>query len=95
MSHPIRPIRLKARAKSVPSTAVAITTPFIKLDSFLKLAGLAMTGGEAKALVLEGLVAVDGEVCLERGRKIRPGQRVVVDRRVELVVVGESPPGEP
>ena len=52
---------------------VVITTEFIKLDSFLKFAGLTDTGGQAKELVLEGKVKVNGEVCTMRGKKIRPG----------------------
>lgn len=53
-----------------------IQTPFIRLDALLKLAGAADTGGQAKWMVLEGRVRVNGEVCLQRGRKIRPGDRV-------------------
>ena len=52
---------------------VLITTEFIKLDSFLKYAGLTDTGGQAKEMVLEGMVKVNGEVCTMRGKKIRPG----------------------
>lgn len=52
---------------------VKINTPFIKLDSFLKLAGAADTGGMAKAAVQDGLVTVDGEVCTMRGKKLTPG----------------------
>lgn len=57
---------------------VEITTEFIKLDSFLKFAGLTDTGGQAKELVLEGQVKVNGEVCTMRGKKIRPGDTVEV-----------------
>ena len=46
---------------------VLITTEFIKLDSFLKYAGLTDTGGQAKEMVLEGMVKVNGEVCTMRG----------------------------
>lgn len=55
---------------------VTITTEFIKLQDLLKLAGLTYTGGEAKVMVQEGLVTVNGEVCTMRGRKIRPGDTV-------------------
>ena len=55
---------------------VLITTEFIKLDSFLKYAGLTDTGGQAKEMVLEGMVKVNGEVCTMRGKKIRPGDVV-------------------
>ncbi len=50
-----------------------ITTEFIKLDSALKLANLTQSGGEAKSIIQEGYVLVNGEVCAQRGRKLRPG----------------------
>lgn len=55
---------------------IEITTEYIKLQDILKLAGLTYTGGEAKVMVQEGLVKVNGEVCTMRGKKIRPGDRV-------------------
>ena len=63
---------------------VLITTEFIKLDSFLKYAGLTDTGGQAKEMVLEGMVKVNGEVCTMRVKKIRPGDVVeAAGRRFE------------
>lgn len=59
---------------------VKITTEFIKLDSLLKFAGLCDTGGFAKELVQQGQVKVNGEVCTMRGKKIRPGDTVQVDK---------------
>ena len=61
---------------------------YIKLDQFLKLAQIVMTGGEAKTLIQEGLVKVNGEVELRRGRKLRHGDRVEVEGE-ELVVAVE------
>lgn len=55
---------------------IKIKTEFIKLDSLLKFAALVGTGGEAKYVISEGLVSVNGEVCTMRGRKIYPGDRV-------------------
>ncbi len=55
---------------------IHIETEFIKLDSLLKFAGAVETGGEAKLLIQQGDVKVNGEVCAMRGRKIRPGDRV-------------------
>ena len=55
---------------------VKIETPFIKLDSLLKLADLVSSGGEAKMVIQDGLVKVNGEVCTMRGKKIRPGDDV-------------------
>ena len=61
-------------------TKITITTEFIKLDSFLKLASLVSSGGEAKMIIADGLVKVNGEVCTMRGKKLRPGDTVSYDR---------------
>lgn len=53
-----------------------IRTAFIRLDAFLKLTGRETTGGQAKAAIQEGRFLVNGEVCLQRGRKLRPGDIV-------------------
>lgn len=65
---------------------IQITTEFIKLDSFLKFANAVATGGEAKQIVQDGLVKVNGETCTMRGKKIRPGDVVEVDGQLELTV---------
>ena len=65
---------------------IPITTVFIRLDAALKLSGLVDTGGQAKLLIQEGRVLVNGEVCTQRGRKLRPGDRVSLDG-VELTLV--------
>lgn len=63
----------------------AIHTEWIKLDALLKFTGLCDTGGFAKELVQQGAVSVNGTVCTMRGKKIRPGDVVEVDRfRVEV-----------
>ena len=56
---------------------ILIKTEFIKLQDLLKFAGLVETGGEAKELIQGGEVRVGGEVCLQRGKKIRPGDDVL------------------
>lgn len=55
---------------------ISISTEFIKLDALLKFANLVSSGGEAKILIADGQVSVNGEVCLMRGKKIRPGDTV-------------------
>ena len=55
---------------------IIITTEFIKLQDLLKFANLVSTGGEAKIIIQEGEVKVNGEVCTMRGKKIRPGDIV-------------------
>ena len=58
---------------------IRITTEYIKLQDLLKLASVVSTGGEAKLMVQEGEVRVNGEVCTMRGKKIRPGDDVLVN----------------
>ena len=55
---------------------ISITTEFIKLESLLKLANLVGSGGEAKVLIQDGQLSVNGEVCTMRGKKLRPGDVV-------------------
>lgn len=57
---------------------IEITTEYIKLQDLLKFSTLTSTGGEAKVLVQEGAVSVNGEVCTQRGKKIRPGDEVQI-----------------
>ena len=64
---------------------ITIETDFIKLDSLLKYAALVGTGGEAKYVIAEGMVRVNGEVCTMRGKKIRPGDTVsFADNELEI-----------
>lgn len=65
---------------------IAIKTEFIKLDSLLKFSNVVLTGGEAKLAIQDGDVTVNGQVCTMRGKKIRPGDVVVVGGQVKLVV---------
>lgn len=58
---------------------VNITTEFIKLDQLLKFSGAVAIGSEAKELILEGKVSVNGEICTQRGKKIRSGDVVKVN----------------
>lgn len=59
-----------------------IDTEFIKLDSFLKAEAAVSSGGEAKVVIAEGMVRVNGERELRRGRKLYPGDRVEVGGNV-------------
>lgn len=69
-------MKIKVKAKLRQTEDVAISTEFIKLDSFLKLANAVETGGMAKEIVAQGEVLVNGQVCTQRGRKLRPGDTV-------------------
>lgn len=61
---------------------IKIKEEYIRLDSLLKLAGLVGTGGQAKMVVLDGLVSLNGEVCLMRTKKIRTGDIVEFDGNI-------------
>ena len=60
---------------------VIITTEYVKLQDLLKLAHLVSSGGEAKERIQAGEVAVNGETCTQRGRKLRPGDVARLDGR--------------
>ncbi len=62
-----------------------IETGYIKLDSFLKAVNAAASGGEAKIIISEGLVRVNGEVETRRGRKLYPGDRVETGSKTFVV----------
>ena len=67
-----------------------IRTEFIRLDSLLKLSSLVATGGEAKVLIQNGEVSVNGEICTMRGKKIRGGDTVSLNDQT-VTVVAEVP----
>jgi len=56
--------------------SIKINDEYIRLDQALKLSGIAGTGGHAKNIILDGDVAVNGEVCLMRGKKLRRGDKI-------------------
>ena len=64
---------------------IKIDTEFIKLEQLMKFASMVQTGGEAKMLILQELVLVNGEICTQRGKKIRPGDKVEFDGEIYLV----------
>ena len=61
------------------SEVIKIETPFIRLQDLLKFAGAVETGGEAKLIIQDDGVKVNGEPCTMRGRKLRPGDRAELD----------------
>ena len=67
---------------------ITIDTEFIRLDSFLKLAGAFVTGGQAKMSIQGGEVSVNGEPCTMRGKKMRPGDRAEYRGTVYEVCAG-------
>ena len=57
-------------------------TEFIKLQDAMKYANIVYSGGEAKTLIQEGQVTVNGEVCTMRGKKLRPGDTFGFDGQI-------------
>lgn len=64
---------------------VKVKPPFIKLEQFLKFAGIAETGGMAKMMIADGIVTVNGEVCTMRGKKLYNGDVAAVNFDEETV----------
>lgn len=69
---------------------ITISTEYIKLDQFLKLAGCISTGGSAKALLQEQMVQVNGELEERRGRKLYAGDEIQVQGEGSYKVQSEQ-----
>lgn len=65
---------------------IEISTDFIKLDAFLKFAAVVSSGGEAKVLIADGQVKVNGEACTMRGKKLRSGDVVSINGETYKVI---------
>jgi ribosome-associated protein len=68
-----------------PARRVTIRTPAIELGALLKWVNLAATGGEAKILIQQGRVMVNGIVERRRGRRLYPGDRVEIGRSAVVI----------
>ncbi|HKM01267.1 MAG TPA: RNA-binding S4 domain-containing protein [Sedimentibacter sp.] len=67
---------------------ININTEYIKLDQLLKFANAVEGGGMAKNVILDGLVKVNGEVVLQRGKKLREGD--VIEFNNEKYIVKQN-----
>ena len=75
-------VKKKNPGEAIP---VVIGTEFIKLESAMKLANIIPSGGTAKLVIQDGLVSVNGEICTQRGKKIRIGDKVLIEDTVLLI----------
>jgi len=73
---------VKKKDNSIP---VSITTEYIKLQDAMKYANIVYSGGEAKSLIQEGQVLVNGEVCTMRGKKLYNGDKFTFDGQTYLI----------
>ena len=70
--------------------SITIGTDFIKLEAALKYANATESGGMAKAVIQDGLVSVNGELCTMRGKKLYPGDEISYDGTVYVIGIHES-----
>ena len=77
--------RIKVRVKEKPIIKKTIDTDFIRLDAFLKLCDAVVTGGHAKFVIQNGEVKVNGEVCTQRGKKMRRGDTAEFENKIYTV----------
>ena len=66
-------MKIKVKVAEKRQISKKIDTDFIRLDSFLKMCDAVQTGGHAKIVIQEGEVRVNGEICTQRGKKLRSG----------------------
>jgi ribosome-associated protein len=69
------------------TTRVGIKTEFIKLDQFLKFVGIAESGSYAKMMIFDGIVSVNGEICIQRGKKLYPDDIIGIADHEEIFKV--------
>ncbi len=81
-------VKVTVRRREPEAERVEISTPFIRLGDFLKFSNAAESGGMAKNMVVDGEASVNGEVCLQRGKKLVPGDTVEVGGRRYKVAAG-------
>ena len=81
-------MKVRVRRVNPAEQEIPITTEYIKLESFLKLANAVESGGMAKNFILNEEVSVNGEICTMRGKKLRPGDRVSFDGCFYKVIQG-------
>ena len=80
-------VNVKKKDNNIP---VAIHTEFIKLQDAMKYANIVYSGGEAKQLILDGMVSVNGEICTMRGKKLYPGDSFAFDGQTYLICIHEA-----
>ena len=79
-------VTVKKKDNSIP---VVIGTEFIKLEAALKFANAVPSGGMAKNFIQDGEVAVNGEVCTMRGKKLYPGDKFAFGGNSYLICIHE------
>ncbi|MBQ2972904.1 MAG: RNA-binding S4 domain-containing protein [Clostridia bacterium] len=78
-------MKIKVKVAEKRQVTKKIDTDFIRLDAFLKMCDAVQTGGHAKIVIQEGEVRVNGEICTQRGKKLRSGDKAEFENVVYSV----------
>ena len=78
--------KIKLRIKEKQVIQKHISTDFIRLDSFLKLCDAVQSGGHAKIVIQDGEIKLNGEVCVQRGKKLHVGDKVEFENIIYEIV---------
>ena len=78
-------MKIKVKIAEKNKYSKKIDTDFIRLDAFLKMCDAVQSGGHAKIVIQDGEVRVNGEVCTQRGKKLRKGDSAEFERTVYTV----------
>ncbi len=79
-------MKIKVKIKQKETEKVSISTDFIRLDAFLKMCDAVQSGGHAKIVIQDSEVKVNGEVCTQRGKKMRVGDTAEFERKIYEIV---------
>ncbi|MDD7614894.1 MAG: RNA-binding S4 domain-containing protein [Clostridiaceae bacterium] len=78
--------KIKLRIKEKEVIQKHISTDFIRLDAFLKLCDAVQSGGHAKIIIQDGEIKLNGEVCVQRGKKLHVGDKVKFENIIYEIV---------
>ena len=78
-------MKIKVKVAEKRQVSKKIDTDFIRLDAFLKMCDAVQTGGHAKIVIQEGEVRVNGEICTQRGKKLRNGDKAEFENVIYIV----------
>ncbi|MBR5437941.1 MAG: RNA-binding S4 domain-containing protein [Clostridia bacterium] len=79
-------MKIKVKLAQRETKEVKITTENIRLDAALKLASAISTGGQAKMIIQDSLVKVNGEICTSRGKKLNEGDTFEFEKKIYKIV---------
>lgn len=79
-------MKIKVKLAQRETKEVKITTENIRLDAALKLSDAVSTGGQAKMIIQDSLVKVNGEICISRGKKLFEGDTFEFEKKIYKIV---------